>query len=816
MSVGVCIAIVLKINLRRSLNMDYGMLNRFQSKRVIAIVLAFLLFVTAFSGMQFINVSASEAEVIMAEDFDDNPTGTFPDGWIDENGVPEEDQIDNVVVEFPSSTDKSLQVAKPAVSGANRVTKEFEPVTENVTISFDLNIAEQYTYFQFNLYDGSNRPVRLVVRNEGAAPSKQMLVFDGGFSNITGIPYEPDQWYRIKYVIDPTKQAYDFFVNGKLIASNQDFFGSSFDAFTKIDFHSASGAATTEVYIDNVKMNMGGEVLGEHYGHEKGEVILGEPTGGGDGYTEQIDPADAQYVVDTKDELLDALSEASEGDIVYVEDDAEIDLTSMGTTPVHIPGGVTLASGRGKNGSLGGLIYTDFMKDMEPDTESGYVNRNKQLWIDGLLTTTGPNVRITGLRIQGNDMETGLDIPGFRTYMLPVSTGIYSDDWIEIDNNEIYGWSFAGVRTGNGYIHHNHIHHTWRTGLGYSITMDFMSNDGRGVLVEGNHLDKFRHAIAGMGLADDAYEASYNLVGTGISFAFDMHTNKEGDIEHGANGGTYIAGDVINIHHNTFTDLDNRAVTIRGVSVDGTYMDYNWFYRPVEEGYEVVQQRNSYGNFFVGTNAYGADQEIREGHVPPMTSSMSLNSLTMTDLLGNSIEELKPDQYVQVDASVKNNYYYPGQASLLTMIKDEDGAIQGMTHTSSDIRPRESSKLQAGLTLPSKVAALSVESYVWNSISEMRPANAYEDSEEVTAHVEINGNTLTISGSTTAGEGRFVTVLVLDSNHNPIYIDEIEAGTDGEYSIDYKVTNHGSDSFTVKVGGDGVETPLQLEASINN
>ncbi len=82
----------------------------------------------------------------------------------------------------------------------------------------------------------------------------------------------------------------------------------------------------------------------------------GDPIGGGPGYRDIIRPADADVVVSSARELLDALAAASAGQVVYVSDDARIDLT--GVSQIIIPGRVTLAGGRGRGGSLGALIYS--------------------------------------------------------------------------------------------------------------------------------------------------------------------------------------------------------------------------------------------------------------------------------------------------------------------------------------------------------------------------------------------------------------------------------------------------------------------------
>ena len=109
--------------------------------------------------------------------------------------------------------------------------------------------------------------------------------------------------------------------------------------------------------------------------------------GGGAGYPDTMDPGWPIVVeVATLEQLEAALSTAQPGAIVYVSDDAAIDLAD---TSVCIPEGVWLAGGRGRDGSAGGVLFT-----------SGSLR-------GPVITICGDDVRITGLRILGADGGTG-------------------------------------------------------------------------------------------------------------------------------------------------------------------------------------------------------------------------------------------------------------------------------------------------------------------------------------------------------------------------------------------------------------------------
>ncbi len=309
----------------------------------------------------------------------------------------------------------------------------------------------------------------------------------------------------------------------------------------------------------------------------------GNPIGGGDGYTDIIsrnDP-DVDYIVDTKSELLTALQSAQSGDIIYVEEYANIDMYR--TSDTQIPAGVTLASNRGENGSLGGRIYTS-----RGGTRLFYI--------------AGENVRVTGLRLEGPHKTTS-SISKTNICM----SSYYQN--LEVDNCELFGWSNAAIglngtggadmRTG-GYIHHNDIHHNQTAGYGYGICV----SNGGVALIEANYFDYCRHAITGTGVVGDGYEARYNICGpnwiTTSPHNFDMH----GQYDSGS--GTTIAGDTIKIYNNTFMCVSSpmpTCVVIRGVPRDGAYISNNWFYFTNEE---PVWQKDGQENIFMTNNLIGA------------------------------------------------------------------------------------------------------------------------------------------------------------------------------------------------------------------
>lgn len=332
-----------------------------------------------------------------------------------------------------------------------------------------------------------------------------------------------------------------------------------------------------------------------HHGQLDDPAPADLEVGGGATYDRKISRRSADFVVDTKNGLLDALDTAGSGDVVYVADSAKIDLT--GVSNVGLSGGVTLASGRG-SGSMGALLYTN-------DYPSP------------LFKVYGGRVRFTGLRIRGPRWEyfetTNHDYYG--------ATGIWllGDDG-EVDNCQFYGWTQAAVSVGarnravSAHVHHNSIHNNQMEGLGYGVNL----YNGHS-LVEHNYFDHNRHSVDGFGYETNGYEARYNLVGpNAVSHAFDMHNLSE----NGGDGGNR-AGGTIKIHHNTFEFTHDKlgrgqeAITIRGVPADGAYFEKNWFAHPEKpNGTNVSAQGQAYRqnnldsdnwrNIWAAGNAFGA------------------------------------------------------------------------------------------------------------------------------------------------------------------------------------------------------------------
>ncbi len=290
---------------------------------------------------------------------------------------------------------------------------------------------------------------------------------------------------------------------------------------------------------------------------------------------------------------------------IYVENHVELDLSGRESIPIRE--GVTLAGGRTAR-QPGPRLYTTTRPYRE------------------LFSIGGDNVRIFGVRIEGPD-HLGVVREGDEPNS-GIGIKVLGAVNIEIDHNEIYGWSHAAVRVEDCdgvdecpspgrmppsenpqavRIHDNYIHHNQHQGRnGYGVAMHY----GAYVLIERNVFDWNRHAIAADGRPGTGYAAYRNLVlenggyhdtynacdlprwlkvvtagvtclipGKFVEYdhythQFDVHGTDTCGLGH-LNCGD--AGHSMYIRHNTFLYTAGNAIKLRGIPEDGMYIGANVF-----------------------------------------------------------------------------------------------------------------------------------------------------------------------------------------------------------------------------------------------
>jgi hypothetical protein len=307
----------------------------------------------------------------------------------------------------------------------------------------------------------------------------------------------------------------------------------------------------------------------------------GNPIGGGPGYSDTVRHQDADYYVLTRDQLLNSLSSAGAGDIIYIADSVEIDMGEA--EEISIPAGVTLASGRGRilddTISWGGLIFTN---DRDDD-------------MNCLFRTGGSGVRITGLRIRGPDGEVS-DRSNSPQYVRAITGIELTRSGAEVDNCEIYDWPRAGIQvTGTfdtAFIHHNYLHHIRRQGSGYGV----VCNGDNYSLIEGNYSNFCRHHVAATYDITNCYEARHNIFGyNGYLQQLDRH------------GSGTEGGELTWIHHctakNNAPTSSVYAVSIRGIPEDSCKIHDCWFWEEDSaDAFQVLYNDNvRIGNIHYGS-----------------------------------------------------------------------------------------------------------------------------------------------------------------------------------------------------------------------
>jgi hypothetical protein len=312
----------------------------------------------------------------------------------------------------------------------------------------------------------------------------------------------------------------------------------------------------------------------------------GSPVGGGAGYLNIIDPSQADYVVDTAAELKSALAKATSGQIVYVADGATITITSSNWygyessdigTGCYLKAGVTLAGGRGRAGVTGGIIKV--ASTLQPTVFSV------------LIWCADSSCRVTGLTLVGAQEGTTGD---------NLWCGIWTGDNAEVDNNEIHGFGYGGVRVDRDrtevWIHHNYIHHNRQSGYGYGVCVNAYNIDHTSsAIVEGNKFDYARHVISGS-RGRSSYIFRYNYLGANCTNTqIDVHGQNSGGEYLAKDGSEYIfcAGYDIKIYNNTSICTSNPLVGIRGIpySTGSISVQNNWTYTTATQEWQLSSDR---------------------------------------------------------------------------------------------------------------------------------------------------------------------------------------------------------------------------------
>lgn len=301
-------------------------------------------------------------------------------------------------------------------------------------------------------------------------------------------------------------------------------------------------------------------------------------------------------------DLNECLKEVKE---VFVPDDVKITVPTGKS--IVIGSGVTLASSRGYKSSPGAAI------EYKEKSASAAIQMKSNSKLKG-FRIRGP-IRTDERLLVSRDIykaSSGIDV-GPRSNINSTYLANESVNNVEIFNNEIYDWPYAGVYLGynasNVRVYNNFIHDNRGAGYGYGVSVqaavqtDINNVNYDTIEIKKNIFTFNRHDIASGGYSGQLYRALYNISFDGaISSStseptaqrFDVHgcgqrstcffengvakSNGSDDREDGTDAGKYYY-----IVNNVFS-LENtnkqRAILINGKpSADGSFLSTissNW------------------------------------------------------------------------------------------------------------------------------------------------------------------------------------------------------------------------------------------------
>ncbi|WP_025666930.1 FG-GAP repeat domain-containing protein [Aquimarina megaterium] len=343
-----------------------------------------------------------------------------------------------------------------------------------------------------------------------------------------------------------------------------------------------------------------------------------------------IDSNNANFRVKNLSELKDAIHQAVDGNIIYIEDNATINVAEFDT--IVINKSITLASGRGIHEKCGALIKTDAYGLVNATTSpSQWVNNSYSSHLP-ILVIQSSGVRITGIRFQGpyGNIES-------NRARLKVKKGINianASENVVIDNCELYDFPYYAIGVEKNVnnkiiIKHNHFHNNRQSDYGYGVAI---GGEAAFSLVTHNIFDKNRHDITCSGHKGSGYEFSYNEIrGNNVHPNIDVH----GGQDFGGEGDSYkIAGSFFYVHHNTFINSPQTArnILIRGIPEIMFLAEKNKFvYDNMGDVFAIDASRLADGtNVFAFNNSYGG---YVKGHIFPENYHHNVSDITYLPMM---------------------------------------------------------------------------------------------------------------------------------------------------------------------------------------
>lgn len=183
-------------------------------------------------------------KILFSQDFDNEPTGAFPQGWIGEFPYASLIIDDTVSVNKPG---KSIKFEKREPAGATHFRVRFPNITQKASIEFDLKCDSKNKYF-LGIYLEDNEDFRKAIHTVVQADetsSEAFLRLQG-----ESIPYKLGTWQHIKFVIDLKNYLVDGFVDGKQVCKQARIPGTP-ETINTLSIRD-NPATTAILYLDNI------------------------------------------------------------------------------------------------------------------------------------------------------------------------------------------------------------------------------------------------------------------------------------------------------------------------------------------------------------------------------------------------------------------------------------------------------------------------------------------------------------------------------------------------------------------------------------
>ncbi|HBN85541.1 MAG TPA: hypothetical protein DDZ89_17055 [Clostridiales bacterium] len=383
-----------------------------------------------------------------------------------------------------------------------------------------------------------------------------------------------------------------------------------------------------------------------------GALPVENPIGGGKGIKDSVKKG--TFTVRTSDELVLAVSQAKNKDVIFIASDAKIDMTEFVIAEnyiIRLNDGVTLASDRGSGESSGGMIISTAFTSMP-------------------LIEVGENCRITGLTIQGPETQMR-DWRGISF----LTTGIsVLSDGVTVDNCEIAGFNGSAITVSNGDNHsisYNYIHDNKSESAGYGVKVASAK-----VLIENNLFNGNRTSVYGDGSTDCGLEVRNNIeMGTSYDACIKMEPFKEKE--------TNTYGDYMIISNNTYI-TSQMPFDIGSAPKNGLEITNNYFAGAKELYDELFNSiQTGEGDITVFNNAFGLAEKVQESDVKidlsEHTVDMRLTNITSRNYYSDMDEVYKKlDELREIirDKKIKKEEISKALADTVKVIEGYDRAYE--------------------------------------------------------------------------------------------------------------------------------------------